>query len=1007
MKNIKSYIKILVASFALMQTTIGQTGPKQDCTIAPSYIAHSGLSVSSVKSGKPFTLSLSVPGPSTCNYEITIQTSSNLLYVPTASYPLPLVITSTVPPIYKVYMPGTGNSNPDYTFKFKPGETCNGEVGTFTIKIKRICGTTADSCETKLQLTAEAQNYWGVKKEHVWGDMRGGTHVWRVRLEQTPHLYGEGDYNIYAGTIKDVISTGASTVITSVSVPATGLGSNTAIWNTGTISSGNSYVDYYVYSTSCEAVNTLITNCVNYDFCLGKEISAIKTQSAKLLPPGAGSSGPSIPIIDCCDKLKGSVCNSFKLADANLVTSPLSKGHLFATTSNYTTGCEGVYQIVISNPANVPIGNLDLTDNFPAISQIKATSISITSSTPYGTAPALSYDLFIPSSNLISTYSGNTNVSYSSPLSAPFTPSFAGFRFKTTAGSLTFGSIIITVRFTITGSVGASITNCANLKYDGIFSATSSNCGVTVPPVTSGNVNACDVFVVQPPKAIPFITKCITGGTNSFQIGDEIPFRIVIANHGAGNFTANLNDLLEGTGTLQHLELVTTSPVTYSWGVAAFNPYSAPYIDCYPAGLGAGLPSFITPNLADIHNPQWSINNMPGNCDLNKAEYVVIEFKAKVKPTGWGPYYNIATLSYLGGPSTATALYNIIAIGDIKPVKLVNGAPGNAFTGATAFVDPGNPFQFSLRFLNDGSVNIKNLNLKDAMPSCATSVSILSCTVYPGDGSASYAIGTSGSLANLTFIPTTFILKPGDLVEVIVNATAAANYTTQCCNNGFKIEGDNLLSGLHIENQSDQACIKPLNCCNIQQTSVTIIPQASSFNDWLNFNVAISAGSLPIQEVTIALVDYHVEYNLPDCKPLNIGDGVTNMKSLASGMPFNIGGTVGLLQMPALQSPITIQNQINWALGNPILFTPARNVPISILRPDVLNIPCCNGTFYYCLKVTIKDVNCNICEKVICSSAPLYKQTTHDVLDVQKRLYMTTQKGKEEQTGTCQNCEKN
>ncbi|MCP9757654.1 hypothetical protein EGI26_21025 [Lacihabitans sp. CCS-44] len=997
MKNIKIVFNLILILLAFQQSIFGQNGQKAECNLGSSK-AYAALSELSVKSGKGFTLALSVPAGG-CSYDITIETGQNLEHIPTTSYPHPLTQTSTSPPKYTVHLGAASMQNIDQTFRFKPGETCNGEKGTFKVKYKRTCGTVIDSCETTLSIVAVAQNYWTVSKTHVWGDLRGGTQIWKVTLAQAAHPFGEGDLNIYSGTIKDMITPGPTTIITGVSTTASGIGTNTATWNTGTISSYTSQVNYYVHTTSCEPLNSTITNCLDYNFCLGKPVSLITdTELTELSPnkvseknakkvPGIGTPIDPLPKT-CCDRISGKECASVVLKGQNMVTAPLAKSHLFSSTTNYTTGCGGIYRITISNNGNVPIGNLNLTDLMPA--GINPTKITIS-----GTA-GLNYNLSLTGGG--GPFIGNTGSS------TQYLGSFSGLNFQTTSGSLTNDYIYLDIEFTITGAPGTTVKNCAKLTFDGIFNGSATICGLPIPPITGNNVTACDEFVIEQPRAIPLLRKCVIG-TGSHIIGDNIKFRILVANHGSANFSGNLNDLLSSP---QSLELV-GSP-TYQWGIGNYNPYSNGYLDCNASVPNTGMPTWVTPNLADLSNPKWAINNMPGDCNLYSANYLIIEFEAKVKPQTYGPYYNEAKLVSSTGTLNAQAGYNIIALGNITPTKLVNSAPGNAFASSSAFVDPGNPFQFSLRFMNTGSVNLKNLKITDMMPTCVTVGTIFSIKKYlSGSVTGTSVTGTTPSIGTsfgtAIAFSSSFVLSPGDFVEVIVNVTAKPNYVGECCNPGFKIDADNTLSGIHLENYSGPACIKPLNCCSIPQSSFSISPKPSNSNDWLNLNVNITAGPIPIQEVTIALVDYHVIYNFEECKPLKIGNGVSNIQSISGGLPFNIGGSTGLLQAMALQNPNNIRNQISWNLGQPTSFNLTKSIPLSIMRPDLLNIPCCNGEFYYCLKITIKDANCNVCEKLICSKAPLYKPISlPDNIGIQNRLMMPTQKSVNEKSEICENC---
>ncbi|PKP14553.1 MAG: hypothetical protein CVU07_14275, partial [Bacteroidetes bacterium HGW-Bacteroidetes-23] len=57
---------------------------------------------------------------------------------------------------------------------------------------------------------------------------------------------------------------------------------------------------------------------------------------------------------------------------------------------------------------------------------------------------------------------------------------------------------------------------------------------------------------------------------------------------------------------------------------------------------------------------------------------------------------------------------------------------------------------------------------------------------------------------------------------------------------------------------------------------------------------------------------------------------------------------------------------ISWIPGAPGVFN--GNIRLNISKPNILNLPCCNGKMDFCIKVKITDVNCNVCEKIVCSS---------------------------------------
>ncbi|HHB52291.1 MAG TPA: hypothetical protein ENK75_04520 [Saprospiraceae bacterium] len=57
-------------------------------------------------------------------------------------------------------------------------------------------------------------------------------------------------------------------------------------------------------------------------------------------------------------------------------------------------------------------------------------------------------------------------------------------------------------------------------------------------------------------------------------------------------------------------------------------------------------------------------------------------------------------------------------------------------------------------------------------------------------------------------------------------------------------------------------------------------------------------------------------------------------------------------------------SNLTWEAGNASIIN--SSIDFDISKPNVLNLDCCKLDFYFCIKVTVKDVNCNVCEKVVC-----------------------------------------
>lgn len=904
--------------------------------------------------GQDFTLSITLPGlpaVSNCagNYDVSITTSNNMNYVTGA----PIIFGGT-PTTYTNITPISTNTglNPLVVFKFKPGVTCNGEIGNFNITIKTTCGGVPVSCNLVVNTTAVAQNTWVVKKTHLWGNLKGAPMVWKVRIENNNSTSprGIGDYDIAYGELIDNI--GALNTVVSVSGVTsgvvTGLNTPTASWTTGYIASTTPYVEYIVTTVWC-APPTVATNCVKYNFDLGK-------------------TDPLFAI--ACQNFTGQVCATKPMVTAAGCVVPFSKLLTYSqgplSQVNYAQGCEGEYTMCVSNGGNLPLTNLNISDVFPV-------GIAVTNIMVYSAGGVnMPYTLTIPGT----TYIGNVNTYQSFPPVGIFSPAPLSMTFQTTSGSLTYGSICIKVRFKITAPAGTFVHNCATLTYAGSNNVPTTICNIQYPPCPNGNVTSCADFTVEPKKAIPGINKYITGG-QSYLIGASIPFCITISNHGSGDLTSVLNDLLTGGG--QNLELV--GSVQYASGSGTYNGYTP---NCASgAGITAGLPTWVTPNLTNPQNPSWTITNMPGDCRFNYASYLVIKFNAIVKPQNYGQYTNTAALTTSGTTITAPDIYNVLRIAQINTTKLVNNGIGQAFA-TSGFVNPGSAFQYLLRVENMGSVGLKNITLKDAFPSCVKftcPTTPITCTIYnaagTSTGTTTATCATAGGITTFT-MPPVFILAPGSYVDIIVNVVRVGNSPDPCCNQqatGYGTAADN--GNQTIQDSDGPVCVIKSMCCDLDTIAIfplTLNPPTTG-NYW-NFGLTIIAGNLPIQEVDISVMDYHFTYQNSACKPSSVGNFVGHLRTST----LVIGGGLNLA------SPNTgTNNLLNWQAGTPVLFTGVGQLfKLHIMRPWILPLDCCKGNFYYCVKVRLKDVKCRVCEKIVCFNVPM--GTLNLPIQIQERL---------------------
>jgi uncharacterized repeat protein (TIGR01451 family) len=895
------------------------------------------LGATSIKTGMDFNLAISLPGLQGCgNYTVAIGTSNNIIQGSGNSYPqFSSGVGGNIDSFQNsVVIPSTNALNFGVSFKFKPGVTCNGEIGKFNITISIICGGVKKSCNLTVSIKAIAINTWSVKKQHIWGNLSGGNVLWRIMLVNSDNS-GFGTYNIASGGITDNLSSGTIVSVTGNTYPVTYNGA-VAFWGVGNISNTTSQVSYDVYTNSCSPDGTMIKNCASNTFTLGSQNCSIYAMNTS--------------------------CDSVKLSNKPMLSTGFSKSLSYGVGNlNYAPGCEGEYTIQISNTGNVPLNAIQLSDQIPA--NINVTAIRIYSN---GNAN-MNYSTTFP------TTTGNTAISQTlSPLMLAYPNTFT---FTTSSGMLLGETIFIKIRFTISGNapIGSTIKNCANLNYGGTYGTWTNNCNTPLPPIpTATQIESCVSFKVESPKPIPGLSKSITTNNQTYNIGDDIPFRIVVSNHGQGNLSGyTLSDLLN---TPQFLEI--NSPIKYGWGIGSFAPiFTGSSFTPMPT-MGTIPPSWLAAsNIAlGSQNPNWVISGMPGNCHLDSASYLVIEFKAKIRPGAWGNYTNTSKLTIGATSLFSSTPYNITRIGKLDIDKYVNSGSGTGYNNL-AYVDPGQPFSFQLVITNAGSVSIKDIDIQDVLPSCVTANGSPTGIIKRTDGTSTTIAVTAAPALN--FSPAVTI-APGDSIIVTINVIRNSNDNSpECCNPGATVNGKAVDNLMNVYSISGQACVKSSLCCTIKDFKADLTINYNNNQITPTF-LLTSNSSAPIQEINISLVDYHVEYNNTLCKPLNMGNLSGHIQPTIATDAYN---TYNYNRLPPIGNPaLTLQTTVNpnnssltWKGQTPINISGSWNfnglIAINFTSPDVLNLDCCSGRVYFCFKVTVKDVNCNVCEKIVCGSA--------------------------------------
>jgi len=478
-----------------------------------------------VLSGDNIALNITLPGSYTasCIKTVTITKSSNLVFQSTGFNPcsgaIPFadlgggVYQNTTPPT----LAGNDGHNFNVFFKFPNYTTCDGTVGTFDVTVELDCSGVITTCTTSVNVIARAANYWSISKQFITGDLTCGTSKWRIKLtHNNPNGAGLGTYNI----------NGIISESTSVTVPMIS-GASFIVNNNGNT---NGFWSYYVYLQNCSPDGTTITNIADYNFTLGD---------------------------GTCDTMVGTVT-----ATSPPLSSPNASISFFKTVSNpyytnLTPGCDALYYISICNNGNVPWTNLEITDNLD-IPGITVTNISLpsgwTSSLPtIPPFPATTYTFTAPSGYTLNP--GECRTMY--------------------------------VYFTIDSgaTIGSTISNTANLSYQAANTSggssgggASTSCpGISCPIIDESiqNTTYTANFVVENPKSIPSIKKCIINPPNSlispiYQIGDIITYTVMIGNLGSGDLSTVVSDAMGMPG--QNLEIIPGS-ITYDYYANQYTGY--------------------------------------------------------------------------------------------------------------------------------------------------------------------------------------------------------------------------------------------------------------------------------------------------------------------------------------------------------------------------------------------------------------------------------------------------
>ena len=865
---------LLAALQGYSQITVNTTPNISTCNLNGDTVTASVPT--EVLTGDNIALNITLSGSydAGCVKSVSITKSSNLIFQSSGAIPF----TDMGGGVYQSTAPpvlaGNDGQNFNVFFKFPNYTTCNGTVGTFDVTVTLDCAGVISTCTTSVSVIARAANYWSISKEFVTGDLTCGISKWRIKLtHNNPNGTSLGTYNIN-GTITETPS-----------VPI--VSGASFLINQNGYTNGTWYK--YVTLQNCAPDGTVITNLATYNFTLGD---------------------------GTCDAMSGTVsATSPPLASPNASIS-FQKYVSSSYNTNLTPGCDARYQINVCNNGNVPWTDLQITDNLN-IPGITVTGMSLggwTSTPSVPPYPATTY-------------------TFDAPLGFILNPGDCQ-------------TIFIYFTIDVTATIGSTISNTANLSY--VAAGTGGSPGgppldpcpaISCPTIDTTIQNTSDDvdFIVEAPKSIPSIKKCIVDPPNAlippiYQIGDPIKFSIMIGNSGSGDLTDIVNDAIGLPG--QNLQ-INPGSITYSYYPNKNTGYK--YSCNPPFGAPIPPPFSVVADTTDLQNPFWTITNMPGICDYYKSNFLIIEFEAEILPQLSGSKTNTATIPYGAGTLSSSVNYSIDQVGILGIFKEAD----------EEIVENGQSFNYTITVSNDGSVPLDNIVVTDMLPDC---VSINGQITIEDAVATPIPFTTIGGII-ININPAAQIFPGNDFtITIPVVKSGGGN----CCNESVSVTADMTTSGIELNAnygspEAPAACVTGTECCGIEDFEASI----QQNND--TFSVSINGGSVPLQEVEISMVDYHIEYSDEACKPDDLGvfgtltTSTTNLANLILNAGDN--GT----------------SSLSWLLGNPSIINSAVN--LDILYPGVLNLDCCDVEFYFCLKVRVKDVNCNVCEKIICFSS--------------------------------------
>ena len=460
-------------------------------------------------------------------------------------------------------------------------------------------------------------------------------------------------------------------------------------------------------------------------------------------------------------------------------------------------------------------------------------------------------------------------------------------------------------------------------------------------------------------------------------IGDDPVIGASLQKVHSGNFSFRLGNAMVSRGAelIQKTFVVTpaTANLSFWYAVVMGNPCLAGE-NC-GAGITAhslgGIPSFMVKvknntdntfhnNLVNLSNNQYYIDNT--NPFLTETftftrNNVTSTYTESLKYMPWS-FVSVDLSSLMGKQitvyfitydCTAAGHYAYAYLDDFCTSATSDNPSGSVEIDMDKTDDCGEGkicVNYSLPILPDGSVGNTNLFL-DIYQNGNLVSTLNSGTLNSG---TSYCFNITSNLLNTlsgTFfdyvVRADFSINNISLPSQTLGTTGLGQNSTQ--NDDYKIQC---------------TTTPPPLCCNIPgDLSVELIKNNNPRFGGESLSLQISGISTPIQNIEVSMVDYHVTYANDLCKPANMGifGNISSPNNTVAGLVLTDNGT----------------QSISWNPGAPGVFN--GNIKLNITKPNILNLPCCNGKMDFCLKVKITDVNCNVCEKIVCGSLDLLTKT--------------------------------